>query len=68
LQPVVNLVIFRFRERAQIIGYHRRILTALESGDADSAAAALTEQMRYLEDQIATAQQWRRERCGDLPG
>jgi len=68
LQPVVNLVIFRFRERGQVIEYHRRILTALESGNADSAAVALTEQMRYLEDQIATAQQWRRERSGDLPG
>ena len=65
LQPVVNLVIFRFRERAQIIGFHQRIVDALTSGDAESAAAALTEQMIYLEDQIATAQQWRRERSGE---
>jgi len=62
LQPVVNLVIFRFRERVQIVGFHRRILAALESGEAESAAAALTEQMVYLEEQITAAQKWRRDR------
>ena len=65
LQPVVNLVIFRFRERAQIVGFHQRILRALEGGDGESAVAALTEQMLYLEDQIATAQQSRRARSGE---
>ena len=64
LQPVVNLVIFRFRERAQIVTFHRRILAALEAGDARAAAAALTEQMCYLEEQIAAAQEWRRDRAG----
>ena len=67
LQPVVNLVIFRFRERAQIVAFHRRILAALDSADADSAATALTEQMLYLEEQITAAQQWRRERT-EKPG
>lgn len=61
LQPVVNLVVFRFRERGQIIEFHRRILLALEAGDGEAAAAALREQMRYLEQQIDTAQRWRRE-------
>ncbi|MDJ0738815.1 MAG: FadR/GntR family transcriptional regulator [Gammaproteobacteria bacterium] len=62
LQPVINLVIFRFRERAQIVGFHQRILDALTAGDSAAAAAALAAQMQYLEQQVAVAQQWRRDR------
>ena len=62
LQPVINMVVFRFRERGQILGFHVRILDALTSADVDAAAEALSEQMRYLEEQLAVAQRSRRER------
>ena len=65
LQPVINMVVFRFRERTQITGFHQRILDAIGAADADAAAAALSEQMRYLEQQIDSAQQARRERRPD---
>ncbi|MCB1772294.1 MAG: FadR family transcriptional regulator [Gammaproteobacteria bacterium] len=61
LQPVINLVVFRFRDRAQIADFHQRIVDALRDGDATAAAQALTGQMRYLERQIEAAQRWRRE-------
>jgi len=62
LQPVINMVIFRFRDRMQIVDFHQRIVDALCDGDAGAAADALTGQMRYLERQIAMAQRERRQR------
>jgi DNA-binding FadR family transcriptional regulator len=58
LQPITNLVIFRFRARAQIIEQHERIHAAIAERDAGAASAALAEQMRYLQDQYAEAQEW----------
>lgn len=65
LQPVINMVIFRFRERAQIVAFHQRIVDALRDGDAARATTALQEQMVYLEQQVEVAQAWRRERGGE---
>lgn len=62
LQPVINMVIFRFRERTQIVAFHQRIVDALAAGDAAAATSAVSEQMGYLEEQLATAQRSRRER------
>ncbi len=63
LQPVINMVVFRVRERDQIVGYHQRIVDALGMGDADAASSALDEQMRYLEGRIAAAQRARQARA-----
>ena len=62
LQPATNLVIFRFREREKILAQHERIYEAIKTGDADVAEEALAEQMNYLCEQYAQAQEWRRER------
>ena len=62
LQPATNLVIFRFRERDKILAQHERIYGAIRAGDAGSAEAAMAEQMNYLCEQYAQAQEWRRER------
>ncbi len=64
LQPVANMVVFRFRERETIAGHHRRIFAALEARDAGAAVAALTEQIDYLREKYAEARAWRRRRDG----
>ncbi len=62
LQPVMNLVVFRFREREVIVDQHRRLLAALQAGEADTACQVLTEQMDYLAEQFAAAQAWQKSR------
>jgi GntR family transcriptional repressor for pyruvate dehydrogenase complex len=65
LQPATNLVIFRFREREKIIAQHERIYASIEARDADATEEAMAEQMNYLCEQYAQAQEWRRERDED---
>lgn len=62
LQPAANLVIFRFRKRELIVSQHERIYTAIEARDAETATSVLTEQMGYLREQYAQAQQWQQRR------
>ena len=59
LQPATNLVIFRFREREKILGQHERIYKAIKARNAEVAEEALAEQMNYLCEQYAQAQEWR---------
>ncbi len=61
LQPATNLVIFRFREREKIIAQHELIYASIKAKDADVAEAAMAEQMNYLCEQYAQAQEWRSE-------
>ncbi len=61
LQPATNLVIFRFRERGKIITQHERIYASIKAKDADVAEVAMAEQMNYLCEQYAQAQEWRSE-------
>jgi DNA-binding FadR family transcriptional regulator len=62
LQPLENMIIFRFRERHRIVEQHQRILDALRAQDADAAAAAVAAQMTYLRAQFAQARDSRRKR------
>jgi DNA-binding FadR family transcriptional regulator len=62
LQPATNLVVFRFREREKIIAQHERIYASIKAQDADATEEAMAEQMNYLYEQYAQAQEWRRER------
>lgn len=62
LQPVSNMVTFRFRERSVIIGQHQRLLSALEQHNPELACSVFTEQVCYLADKTDQAQQWKAEK------
>jgi len=51
----MNMVVFRFRERAVVVDQHLRLLEALQAGDGETACAVLAEQMDCLADQFAAA-------------
>ncbi|MCP5452262.1 MAG: FadR family transcriptional regulator [Gammaproteobacteria bacterium] len=55
LQPVANMVVYQFRERQRLVSQHESILTALQARDADSAIAALNEQIADLGEKYAQA-------------
>ncbi len=63
LQPITNMVVFRFRDRTQVVDQHQRIHDALMVQDEESAVAALDEQMETLVNQCAMAQE-RRTQAG----
>lgn len=62
LQPISNMVTFRFRERSVILEQHQKMLEALQTGDTTQAAALIAEQIHYLDEKYAEAQQWREAR------
>ncbi|CAO3431583.1 FadR/GntR family transcriptional regulator [Azospirillum doebereinerae] len=64
LQPVSNMIIFRVRERQAIVGFHERILRALESRDAEAGVAALADLVDYTRDRTRAALDRRAERTG----
>jgi DNA-binding FadR family transcriptional regulator len=59
LQPISNMLVFRFRERDKIIDQHQRLLDAVRAQDEAEALSVLGEQMDYLREQHARAQAWR---------
>ncbi len=50
MQPLMNMITFTARSRAEIVGVHQRILDALSARDADAVTRALTR----LEDYTKT--------------
>lgn len=64
LQPIENMVVFRFRDRHATVAQHQRLLAAVEGHDVDAAIVVITEQMTDLRHSFAAAQDWRREREG----
>ena len=62
LQPIENMVVFRFREREEIVKQHEKMLAALKARDAEAVVAAVTEQTEYLRERLSAAQRWRRQR------
>ena len=59
LQPAVNIVIFRFRDRRKVAAQHERLYRSLKARDSDAACAALTEYMNALRKQYRKAQEAR---------
>jgi DNA-binding FadR family transcriptional regulator len=49
LQPVSNMIAYRFRERDIITSQHERIFNAIHDQDANLACAILAEQIDYLQ-------------------
>ncbi len=62
LQPVANLIAYRFRDRSEIRRQHQRIYDAISTGDEVEAVAALDEQMGYMKKQHENARAWRESR------
>jgi DNA-binding FadR family transcriptional regulator len=63
LQPVTNLVVFRFRDRKVICRQHQRLIEALEVSDATTAITALQKQAHYLAASYRKARAWRQSRA-----
>ena len=62
LQPIANMVVYRFRERELIVSQHQRLYEAVRARDPDAAETVFVEQMSYLGEKYAEAQEWRRRR------
>lgn len=62
VQPIVNLIVFRFWDKEKTIAQHERILTSIEAGDSQSAADAILEQMDDLQERYAKAQAIREQK------
>ncbi|MES9875925.1 MAG: FadR/GntR family transcriptional regulator [Candidatus Sedimenticola sp. PURPLELP] len=60
LQPIANMIAFRFRERELIVDQHGRLLAALREQDQALAIAVIQEQIDYLHQQQVKAQASRR--------
>jgi GntR family transcriptional regulator, transcriptional repressor for pyruvate dehydrogenase complex len=56
VQPVVNLIVFRFWDKQKTIAQHDQILVSIEAGDQKGAATAIREQMDDLQERYAKAQ------------
>ena len=62
LQPVANMLIFRFRDRQQVLEQHQQLYTALLDRNEAAAIAALDAQMEILSQQYQQAQLLREQR------
>jgi GntR family transcriptional regulator, transcriptional repressor for pyruvate dehydrogenase complex len=62
LLPVSNMIIFRVRDRREIVAHHRRLAKALRRGDSGAAVAALLGLMVYTRDQYVEADKSRQAR------
>ncbi len=59
LMPVSNMIIFRVRDRAEIVAHHERMLDALRAHDGEGAVAALGGLVHYIRAQYARAEEAR---------
>jgi len=65
LQPIENMIVFRFRERKKIVKQHEMMLAALKARDIEAAVAAVTVQTEYLRGIFDAAQDWRHQRAAN---
>lgn len=63
LQPVENMIIFRFRERQIVVKYHEQIVSALKARNSTKARSAVVSLMKYIRSQFAAAERWRGRRA-----
>lgn len=59
MQPVTNMVVYRFRERQSVIAAHRQLTDAIRNSDPIAAEMALDELMIYLNARFQAAQDWK---------
>ncbi|MFT6390999.1 MAG: DNA-binding FadR family transcriptional regulator [Ilumatobacter sp.] len=58
LHPSTNLVINRFRKRADVLTLQQHLLDAIKSSDPDAAELAINAQMEHLTGIYEVAQEW----------
>ena len=59
LQPVLNLIVYKHRERSLVIDHHQEIYASIRARDPGRAVAALDRLMEYLHEKYTAAQEWR---------
>ena len=64
LNPVTNLITFRFRDRQTIADQHELILNAISAGSPEGAISALREQVEYLRSKYSDARAWKERKKG----
>ena len=62
MQPVLNLLVYKIRERQLIAKQHQEIYEAIKAHEPERAVAALDTQMEYLRQKYAVAQARREEK------
>lgn len=62
LMPVSNMIIFRVRDRKEIVAHHEAMLAALRARDGEAAVAALSGLVHYIRAQYARADEARKAR------
>ncbi len=60
--PITNLIVFRIRERRQVVELHVGLLDAIRCRDSERAIALLSTLLAYLQENYAKAQRAREER------
>jgi DNA-binding FadR family transcriptional regulator len=65
LQPISNLIVFRYRDRKEIIRHHQLLLDHLTRRDGEGAAVVIAEQMAYLRQHYLNAQAARQAKEGE---
>lgn len=61
MQPVANMVVYRFRDRQDVIEAHKALYQAIEQQDSQAAGVALDQLMVYLKARFEAAQKWKAE-------
>lgn len=65
LQPVANMIAYRYRVREIIINQHKRIFSAIKERNAELAVSILKEQIEYLDQLHTEAQNSHIDRSSD---
>lgn len=60
LMPVSNMIIFRVRDRKEIVAHHETLLAALRDRDGEAAVTALGGLVRYIRAQYEKAEEARK--------
>lgn len=59
MQPVSNMVVYRFRDRQDVVQAHEKLYQAIREQDQQQAEVALDQLMVYLKARFEAAQQWK---------